>query len=74
MSNKNEAFPIAVEARALTRVAEVFEGMPKEQALRVLAMLCIIFEKYDEAMPIVQALSDGQLGSGEPTPSGIEDT
>ena len=73
MSNKaekSEKVEIAAEARAFLKVAEVLEGMPRESAMRVLVMTCIIFEKYEEAMPIVQALADGQIGPTEEQPTG----
>lgn len=71
--SKSDKVELMREANLLMRIAELLDGAPKESALRVLAMTCIIFGQYDEAMPIVQVLSDSQLRSDEPTPSGIED-
>jgi DNA/RNA-binding domain of Phe-tRNA-synthetase-like protein len=70
-AEKGSKVAMSIEARALLQVAEILDGMTKEQAHKVLAMTCIIFEKYDEAIATVQFLMDGQTDPQlEPSLSG----
>jgi len=57
------ASSFVTEASALLAIAKVLSGMPHSQALRVLAMACLVCERYDEALRVTQDLMDASDGS-----------